>query len=77
MEDEEEVKDELVPSSQLTDDEVKAIIEEAPVPLKGIASTTKVETKILRRSVPPLGTGQKIYEIDPTLNGYRQHLEYR
>uniref|UniRef100_A0ABL6WPK7 Glycoside hydrolase family 13 N-terminal domain-containing protein n=1 Tax=Cannabis sativa TaxID=3483 RepID=A0ABL6WPK7_CANSA len=29
------------------------------------------------KSIPPPGPGQKIYEIDPMLNGYRQHLEYR
>lgn len=29
------------------------------------------------RFVPPPGTGQRIYEIDPSLNGYRGHLDYR
>ncbi|URE01897.1 Carbohydrate-binding module 48 (Isoamylase N-terminal domain), partial [Musa troglodytarum] len=29
------------------------------------------------RLVPPPGTGQRIYEIDPSLKGYRGHLDYR
>ncbi|XP_064965243.1 1,4-alpha-glucan-branching enzyme 1, chloroplastic/amyloplastic-like isoform X2 [Musa acuminata AAA Group] len=29
------------------------------------------------RFVPPPGTGQRIYEIDPSLKGYRVHLDYR
>lgn len=75
MQHDEEVKDEIVTSLQSTDD--KVLIEESPGPLKGTASTKKVETKKIKRSIPPPGTGEKIYEIDPTLNGYRQHLEYR
>ncbi|RRT55429.1 hypothetical protein B296_00048464 [Ensete ventricosum] len=34
-----------------------------------------VEEKL--RFVPPPGTGQKIYEIDPSLWGYRGHHDYR
>ncbi|KAM7255145.1 hypothetical protein ACFE04_020386 [Oxalis oulophora] len=30
-----------------------------------------------KRSVPPPGNGQKIYEIDPNLTGFRNHLDYR
>ncbi|CAN6438715.1 unnamed protein product [Victoria cruziana] len=29
------------------------------------------------RSIPPSGTGQRIYEIDPLLKGHRTHLDYR
>ncbi|PON56004.1 Glycoside hydrolase [Trema orientale] len=78
MEDDVEVKDKIVPPSQLTnDDDNKALVEEASGPLKGTSSTTKVETKEIKKSIPPPGVGQRIYEIDPSLNGYRQHLEYR
>lgn len=35
------------------------------------------EPKIQPRVVPPPGTGQRIYEIDPLLNKHREHLEYR
>ncbi|XP_062117534.1 1,4-alpha-glucan-branching enzyme 2-2, chloroplastic/amyloplastic-like [Humulus lupulus] len=70
-----DVNIEVVPSSQLIDD--KALIVEAAGPLEGTASTTKVETTEIKMSIPPPGAGQKIYEIDPMLNGYRQHLEYR
>jgi hypothetical protein len=29
------------------------------------------------RTVPPTGDGQKIFQIDPMLNGYKYHLEYQ
>ena len=29
------------------------------------------------RTVPPPGDGQKIFQIDPMLQGYKYHLEYR
>lgn len=29
------------------------------------------------RVVPPPGDGQKIFQIDPMLQGYKYHLEYR
>lgn len=29
------------------------------------------------KSIPPPGSGQKIYEIDPLLRGHREHLDYR
>lgn len=34
-----------------------------------------LETK--PRVVPPPGSGQRIYEIDPMLEGHRAHLDYR
>lgn len=33
--------------------------------------------RIRERGIPPPGLGQKIYEIDPLLTNYRQHLDYR
>lgn len=29
------------------------------------------------RTVPPPGDGQRIYEIDPMLRSYKDHLNYR
>lgn len=29
------------------------------------------------RCIPPPGSGQRIYEIDPHLLGHRAHLDYR
>lgn len=29
------------------------------------------------RVIPPPGDGQRIYEIDPMLEGFRGHLDYR
>jgi hypothetical protein len=29
------------------------------------------------RGIPPLGNGQRIYEIDPMLKDHRTHLQYR
>ena len=29
------------------------------------------------RVVPPPGDGQRIYQIDPMLEGFRNHLDYR
>lgn len=84
-EDVEDVKNEAkanpVPSSNAgdddhdDDDDDKAQDEETSVPLEGVLSATKV--KAIPRSIPPPGIGQKIYEIDPTLSGFRQHLDYR
>ncbi|PIN00046.1 1,4-alpha-glucan branching enzyme/starch branching enzyme II [Handroanthus impetiginosus] len=34
-------------------------------------------SRVKNRVVPPPGLGQRIYEIDPLLNNYRQHLDYR
>lgn len=33
--------------------------------------------RIREKRVPPPGLGQKIYEIDPLLTNYSQHLDYR
>lgn len=70
-----EVKDQVVPSSKVVDDE--ALVEETPEPLEGTSSTETVETIPIKRSIPPPGSGQRIYEIDPYLISYQQHLDYR
>lgn len=33
--------------------------------------------RVRERIIPPPGIGQRIYEIDPLLNNYREHLDYR
>ncbi|XVF07723.1 hypothetical protein REPUB_Repub06bG0164300 [Reevesia pubescens] len=77
MEDDEKIEveeQESVPSAVVNDD--KAAHSEKPsVPLHGKASTGKSEAK--PRSIPPSGAGQKIYEIDPALLGFREHIDYR
>ncbi|KAL1568377.1 1,4-alpha-glucan branching enzyme [Salvia divinorum] len=34
-------------------------------------------TRMRGKIIPPPGTGQRIYEIDPMLSSHRQHLDYR
>ncbi|GMY25141.1 1,4-alpha-glucan-branching enzyme 2-2, chloroplastic/amyloplastic-like isoform X2 [Fagus crenata] len=58
-------------SSSLVGHDSKAQGEKASVPIDG---TITIERP---RTVPPPGTGQGIYKIDPLLNKYREHLEYR
>ncbi|KAJ0027768.1 hypothetical protein Pint_35974 [Pistacia integerrima] len=49
---------------------------EPSFPLQGKVSTRKVKLNRLDQgSIPPPGRGQRIYEIDPTLTGFRQHLD--
>lgn len=48
----------------------------------GSVAATRSEDKdvqnfVTRRTVPPPGNGQKIYEIDPLLKDHRTHLDYR
>ena len=77
MEDNEKVEvegQESVPSALANNDE-EAHAEEPFVPLHRKVSTEKSEAK--PRSIPPPGAGQKIYEIDPTLLGFREHIDYR
>lgn len=52
------------------------------VPAETTSISTKKKVKIERdevkpKIIPPPGTGQKIYEIDPYLQGYREHLDFR
>ena len=64
-------------------------VEEKTEPSEVIESTSKtetdgvaVETKVQLveekpRVIPPPGDGQRIYQIDPMLEGFRNHLDYR
>ncbi|CAI0407522.1 unnamed protein product, partial [Linum tenue] len=42
-----------------------------------IAVLPGTRDKTDKRTVPPPGAGQRIYDIDPILSGFRQHLDYR
>lgn len=77
MEDDGAVEDTVVPQSQVSDDDDEALLEETSDPLEVVASTKTVETTEIKRTIPPPGAGQRIYEIDPALNSHRQHLDYR
>lgn len=41
------------------------------------ADISKESDRVRQRSIPPPGTGQKIFKIDPLLSGYCEHLDYR
>lgn len=49
----------------------QAPLEEISIP----SQSNKAETIV--RSIPPPGTGQRIYEIDPFLLGHKEHIDYR
>lgn len=80
MEDDKKVEDEAkksdVPSLDAGNvDGTEARGEETPHPLDGTVSTAKKNAT--QKSIPPPGNGKKIYEIDPLLVGFRDHLDYR
>ncbi|KAI6697899.1 hypothetical protein NL676_018018 [Syzygium grande] len=49
--------------------------EEESTPLQDVAVIEKEEVR--KRTIPPPGSGQRIYEKDSLLLGYREHLDYR
>jgi 1,4-alpha-glucan branching enzyme len=80
---------EETPSSSVAEASSAVDFEENPEPSEVIEGTGKtvpygvatgakaplVEEK--PRVIPPPGDGQRIYEIDPMLKGFRNHLDYR
>ena len=64
-------------------------VEEKTEPSQVIEGVSETETDVLAvaskaplmeekpRVVPPPGDGQRIYQIDPMLEGFRNHLDYR
>jgi 1,4-alpha-glucan branching enzyme len=64
-------------------------VEEKPEPSEVIEGTSETETDGVAvetkaplveekpRVIPPPGDGQRIYQIDPMLEGFRNHLDYR
>ncbi|GMN26427.1 hypothetical protein TIFTF001_050416 [Ficus carica] len=77
MEDVKAVEDTVIPPSQVADLNDNDLLEETSGPLEVVTGTTTVETTEIKRTIPPPGTGQRIYEIDPALNVHQQHLDYR
>ncbi|KAF8017811.1 hypothetical protein BT93_H2878 [Corymbia citriodora subsp. variegata] len=77
MEAEEEIevkeKQDSVSSSVVGDGDASE--EEKSAPLQDVAVIEKEEVR--KRTIPPPGSGQKIYEIDSLLLGFREHLDYR
>ncbi|KAI6697888.1 hypothetical protein NL676_018007 [Syzygium grande] len=66
-------KQDSVSSSAIGDGDASEEVKSAP--LQDVAVIEKEEVK--KRTIPPPGSGQKIYEIDSLLLGYREHLDYR
>lgn len=73
METEEEIEEEEDQDSS-RDDDASEVAEES-TPVIDVASIEKEELR--KRTIPPPGPGQRIYEIDPMLTGFREHLDYR
>ncbi|KAL7170397.1 hypothetical protein ACSBR2_035296 [Camellia fascicularis] len=61
-------------SSTAAGKDVKAKDVDTPVPSHHVSREKDV---VRKKSIPPPGTGQKIYEIDPLLRSHREHLDYR
>ncbi|KAK4800803.1 hypothetical protein SAY86_021290 [Trapa natans] len=56
------------------DDGASEVAEES-APIIDVSNIEKANLR--EKSVPPPGPGQRIYEIDPLLMGFRGHLDYR
>lgn len=50
-------------------------VAEQSIPVIDVAALEKEELR--KRTIPPPGPGKRIYEIDPMLMGFREHLDYR
>uniref|UniRef100_A0A5B6ZJR3 1,4-alpha-glucan branching enzyme n=1 Tax=Davidia involucrata TaxID=16924 RepID=A0A5B6ZJR3_DAVIN len=61
-------------SSPLLGEDDKAKDVETSIPLQETSSENDVAG---HRSIPPPGTGKRIYEIDTLLRAHREHLDYR
>lgn len=62
-------------SSSLVGDDGRAESEDGSPSIDGTKHIEKNEAR--PRTIPPPGTGKRIYEIDPLLNSHREHLDYR
>lgn len=62
-------------SSSLVGDDGRAQSEDSSARIDGTKSIEKDAAR--PRTIPPPGTGQRIYEIDPLLNSHHEHLNYR
>ena len=59
--------------SENQDDKAQGAVKSVTLPGTGMIKKEEARPK----SIPPPGTGQRIYEIDPLLKGYCEHLDYR
>ncbi|KAL1545731.1 1,4-alpha-glucan branching enzyme [Salvia divinorum] len=62
-------------SAQLPDADVEAKAEGTSD--STYETTSNASMRIRGKIIPPPGSGQRIYEIDPMLSNHRQHLDYR
>lgn len=67
--------DENQDSVLFEDQDGKAQGVDKSVILSGIGTVKEEEARA--KSIPPPGTGQRIYEIDPFLKEHHEHLDYR
>ena len=70
-----QIEDKVEAKAQLVKSELEVLDETDQEEDDFDGCTEAVRTK--PRVVPPIGTGQKIYEIDPMLAAHRAHLDYR
>nr|GMD39570.1 starch branching enzyme II [Ipomoea batatas] len=49
-------------------------VSQKPETLDDISAESEM---VKKRAIPPPGLGQRIYEIDPLLKNFRDHLDYR
>ncbi|CAI0469252.1 unnamed protein product [Linum tenue] len=64
---------EVPESSSMVGDTSTEVLDEQ----EKIAVLPDTREKTDKRTVPPPGAGQRIYDIDPILSSFRQHLDYR
>lgn len=71
-----EVKEETYEEQQdsLEGDDSSGVAEQS-TPVIDVAALEKEELR--KRTIPPPGLGERIYEIDPMLMGFLEHLDYR
>lgn len=71
---------------QTMEDDIVIEGKQNPVPSQLVGDNNEVQdaravgggnVEVRRRSIPPPGDGQKIYEIDPILKDFRAHLDFR
>ncbi|XP_074580303.1 1,4-alpha-glucan-branching enzyme 2-2, chloroplastic/amyloplastic-like isoform X2 [Curcuma longa] len=67
----------LVSEEKKVDPEAKQTIVAPQIISKVSKDEENVEVEGQPKSIPPPGSGQRIYEIDPTLKGFSGHLDYR
>lgn len=64
-------------SEEKVDPDAEQTIVASPIISEVSKDEENVEVEGRPKSIPPPGSGQRIYEIDPTLKGFSGHLDYR